>query len=204
MDELSIQESVKNKLLEWLGGDLQDWNISRDKPYFGFKIPQHDDKYFYVWVDAPIGYIAATKHYCDENKIDYLNLWGKDSNYEIHHFIGKDIIYFHGLFWPAMLNASKYKLPSSIHAHGFLSLNGEKMSKSKGTLISADKFAEVYEPDLLRFYFASKLNAKIDDIDLDLKDFVKKINSSLVGKLFNIASRLDGFLSKTVIKLQKI
>ena len=203
LDELSIQESVKNKLLEWLGGDLQDWNISRDKPYFGFKIPQHDDKYFYVWVDAPIGYIAATKHYCDENKIDYLNLWGKDSNYEIHHFIGKDIIYFHGLFWPAMLNASKYKLPSSIHAHGFLSLNGEKMSKSKGTLISADKFAEVYEPDLLRFYFASKLNAKIDDIDLDLKDFVKKINSSLVGKLFNIASRLDSFLSKNSYQTSK-
>ena len=203
LDELSIQESVKNKLLEWLGGDLQDWNISRDKPYFGFKIPQHDDKYFYVWVDAPIGYIAATKHYCDENKIDYLNLWGKDSNYEIHHFIGKDIIYFHGLFWPAMLNVSKYKLPSSIHAHGFLSLNGEKMSKSKGTLISADKFAEVYEPDLLRFYFASKLNAKIDDIDLDLKDFVKKINSSLVGKLFNIASRLDGFLSKNSYQTSK-
>ena len=128
----------------------------------------------YVWVDAPIGYIAATKYYCDKNKIDYLNLWGKDSNYKIHHFIGKDIIYFHGLFWPAMLNVSKYKLPSSIHAHGFLSLNGEKMSKS-GTLISADKFAETYEPDLLRFYFASKLNAKIDDIDLDLKDFVKKL-----------------------------
>jgi methionyl-tRNA synthetase len=203
LDELSIQDSVKNKLLEWLGGDLQDWNISRDKPYFGFKIPQHDDKYFYVWVDAPIGYIAASKYFCDENKIDYLNLWGKDSNYEIHHFIGKDIIYFHGLFWPAMLNASKYKLPSSIHAHGFLSLNGKKMSKSKGTLISADKFAEVYEPDLLRFYFASKLNAKIDDIDLDLNDFVKKINSSLVGKLFNIASRLDGFLNKNSYQTSK-
>ena len=203
LGDLNIQESVKNKLFEWLGGDLKDWNISRDKPYFGFNIPEYDEKYFYVWVDAPIGYIAATKYYCDKNKIDYLDLWGKDSKYEIHHFIGKDIIYFHGLFWPAMLNASKYKLPSSIHAHGFLSLNGEKMSKSKGTLILADKFAQAYEPDLLRFYFASKLNAKIDDLDLDLKDFVKKINTSLVGKLFNIASRLDGFLDENNYQTSK-
>ena len=188
------QKAIKRKLNEWLDGELADWNISRDAPYFGFEIPNEKDKFFYVWLDAPIGYIASTKNYCDKNKKDFMDIWSKKSDYEIHHFIGKDIIYFHGLFWPAVLNASKYKLPNSIHAHGFLSINGQKMSKSKGTFITADQFREKYEPDLLRFYFASKLNSKIEDIDLDLKDFTNKINSSLVGKIFNIGSRIDSFI----------
>ena len=188
------QKAIKRKLNEWLDGELADWNISRDAPYFGFEIPNEKDKFFYVWLDAPIGYIASTKNYCDKNKKDFMDIWNKKSDYEIHHFIGKDIIYFHGLFWPAVLNASKYKLPNSIHAHGFLSINGQKMSKSKGTFITADQFREKYEPDLLRFYFASKLNSKIEDIDLDLKDFTNKINSSLVGKIFNIGSRIDSFI----------
>ncbi len=194
LEDAVKQKAIKSKLNEWLDGELADWNISRDAPYFGFEIPNEKDKYFYVWLDAPIGYIASTKNYCDKNKKDYMDIWNKNSDYEIHHFIGKDIIYFHGLFWPAVLNASKYKLPNSIHAHGFLSINGRKMSKSKGTFITADQFREKYEPDLLRFYFASKLNSKIEDIDLDLKDFTNKINSSLVGKIFNIGSRVDAFI----------
>ena len=171
----SIQDSVVGKLSEWLEGDLRSWDISRDAPYFGFKIPNEADKYFYVWVDAPIGYIASAKNWAKKNNSNIDHLWGKSSEYEIHHFIGKDIIYFHGLFWPALLNNSNYKLPDSIHVHGFVSVNGEKMSKSKGTFITADQFADVCDPEILRYYFASKLNSKIEDLDLNLEDLAQKI-----------------------------
>ncbi len=192
----SIQDSVVGKLSEWLEGDLRSWDISRDAPYFGFKIPNEADKYFYVWVDAPIGYIASAKNWAEKNNLNIDHLWGKSSEYEVHHFIGKDIIYFHGLFWPALLNNSNYKLPDSIHVHGFVSVNGEKMSKSKGTFITADQFADVCNPELLRYYFASKLNSKIEDLDLNLEDLAQKINSDLVGKFSNIFSRSAPFISK--------
>jgi len=192
----SIQDSVVSKLSEWLEGDLRSWDISRDAPYFGFKIPDETDKYFYVWVDAPIGYIASAKNWAEKNNLNIDHLWGKTSEYEIHHFIGKDIIYFHGLFWPALLNNSNFKLPDSIHVHGFVSVNGEKMSKSKGTFITADQFADVCDPELLRYYFASKLNSKIEDLDLNLEDLAQKINSDLVGKFSNIFSRSAPFISK--------
>ena len=192
----SIQDSVVGKLSEWLEGDLRSWDISRDAPYFGFKIPNEEDKYFYVWVDAPIGYIASAKNWAEKNNLNIDHLWGKSSEYEIHHFIGKDIIYFHGLFWPALLNNSNYKLPDSIHVHGFVSVNGEKMSKSKGTFITADQFADVCDPEILRYYFASKLNSKIEDLDLNLEDLAQKINSDLVGKFSNIFSRSAPFISK--------
>ena len=192
----SIQDSVVGKLSECLEGDLRSWDISRDAPYFGFKIPNEADKYFYVWVDAPIGYIASAKNWAEKNNLNIDHLWGKSSEYEIHHFIGKDIIYFHGLFWPALLNNSNYKLPDSIHVHGFVSVNGEKMSKSKGTFITADQFADVCDPELLRYYFASKLNSKIEDLDLNLEDLAQKINSDLVGKFPNIFSRSAPFISK--------
>ena len=192
----SIQDSVVGKLSEWLEGDLRSWDISRDAPYFGFKIPNEADKYFYVWVDAPIGYIASAKNWAEKNNLNINHLWGKSSEYEIHHFIGKDIIYFHGLFWPALLNNSNYKLPDSIHVHGFVSVNGEKMSKSKGTFITADQFADVCDPEILRYYFASKLNSKIEDLDLNLEDLAQKVNSDLVGKFSNIFSRSAPFISK--------
>ena len=192
----SIQDSVVGKLSEWLEGDLRSWDISRDAPYFGFKIPDEANKYFYVWVDAPIGYIASAKNWAEKNNLNIDHLWSKNSEYEIHHFIGKDIIYFHGLFWPALLNNSNFKLPDSIHVHGFLSVNGEKMSKSKGTFITADQFADVCNPELLRYYFASKLNSKIEDLDLNLEDLAKKINSDLIGKFSNIFSRSAPFISK--------
>ena len=192
----SIQDSVVGKLSEWLEGDLRSWDISRDAPYFGFKIPDETDKYFYVWVDAPIGYIASAKNWAEKNNLNIDHLWGKTSEYEIHHFIGKDIIYFHGLFWPALLNNSNFKLPDSIHVHGFVSVNGEKMSKSKGTFITADQFADVCDPELLRYYFASKLNSKIEDLDLNLEDLAQKINSDLIGKFSNIFSRSAPFISK--------
>ena len=199
----SIQNSVVGKLSEWLEGDLRSWDISRDAPYFGFKIPDESDKYFYVWVDAPIGYIASAKNWAKKNNLSIDNLWGKNSEYEIHHFIGKDITYFHGLFWPALLDNSNYKLPNSIHVHGFVSVNGEKMSKSKGTFITADQFAEVCDPELLRYYFASKLNSKIEDLDLNLEDLAQKINSDLVGKFSNIFSRSAPFISKNNNRLSK-
>ena len=199
----SIQNSVVGKLSEWLEGDLRSWDISRDAPYFGFKIPDESDKYFYVWVDAPIGYIASAKNWAKKNNLSIDKLWGKNSEYEIHHFIGKDITYFHGLFWPALLDNSNYKLPNSIHVHGFVSVNGEKMSKSKGTFITADQFADVCDPELLRYYFASKLNSKIEDLDLNLEDLAQKINSDLVGKFSNIFSRSAPFISKNNNRLSK-
>ena len=207
LDTVSIQKPILGKLSEWIDGDLKSWDISRDKPYFGFKIPAEKDKYFYVWVDAPIGYMATASNWASQNSESIESLWGKDSEYEIHHFIGKDITYFHGLFWPALLMESKYKLPNSIHVHGFVTVNGEKMSKSKGTFITADQFADACDPELLRYYFASKLNSKIEDLDLNFEDLAQKVNSDLVGKFSNIFSRSapfisknDGFLSKEIHK----
>ena len=196
-----LQEPIVNKLKEWLNDDLKKWDISRDAPYFGFEIPGEKNKYFYVWLDAPIGYIASAKNWANKNNISIETLWGKESEYEIHHFIGKDISYFHGLFWPALLDSSNYKLPTGIHVHGFLTLNGEKMSKSKGTGIMAKEFAEICDPETLRYYFASKLNNKVEDLDLNLDDYVQKINSDLVGKYLNIASRSSSFIKKNDNKL---
>ena len=196
LEKSTLQKPIVSKLSEWLDGDLKSWDISRDAPYFGFKVPNETDKYFYVWVDAPIGYIASATNWANKNNQSLENLWGKNSQYEIHHFIGKDITYFHGLFWPALLMKSKYKLPDTIHVHGFVTINGEKMSKSKGTFITADQFAEACDPELLRYYFASKLNSKIEDLDLNLEDLAQKINSDLVGKFSNIFSRSAPFISK--------
>ena len=196
LKKTTLQKPIVAKLSEWLDGDLKSWDISRDAPYFGFKVPNETDKYFYVWVDAPIGYIASATNWANKNNQSLENLWGKNSQYEIHHFIGKDITYFHGLFWPALLMKSKYKLPDTIHVHGFVTINGEKMSKSKGTFITADQFAEACDPELLRYYFASKLNSKIEDLDLNLEDLAQKINSDLVGKFSNIFSRSAPFISK--------
>jgi methionyl-tRNA synthetase len=196
LEKSTLQKPIVAKLSEWLDGDLKSWDISRDAPYFGFKVPNETDKYFYVWVDAPIGYIASATNWANKNNQSLENLWGKNSQYEIHHFIGKDITYFHGLFWPALLMKSKYKLPDTIHVHGFVTINGEKMSKSKGTYITADQFAEACDPELLRYYFASKLNSKIEDLDLNLEDLAQKINSDLVGKFSNIFSRSAPFISK--------
>ena len=196
LDTSNIQKPIVGKLSEWLDGDLKSWDISRDTPYFGFKIPNETDKYFYVWVDAPIGYLASAANWANKNSLSLDDLWGKNSEYEIHHFIGKDITYFHGLFWPALLMESKYKLPDCIHVHGFVTVNGEKMSKSKGTFITADQFADACDPELLRYYFASKLNSKIEDLDLNLEDLAQKINSDLVGKFSNIFSRSAPFIAK--------
>ena len=196
LDTSNIQKPIVGKLSEWLDGDLKSWDISRDTPYFGFKIPNETDKYFYVWVDAPIGYLASAANWANKNSLSLDDLWSKNSEYEIHHFIGKDIIYFHGLFWPALLMESKYKLPDCIHVHGFVTVNGEKMSKSKGTFITADQFADACDPELLRYYFASKLNSKIEDLDLNLEDLAQKINSDLVGKFSNIFSRSAPFIAK--------
>ena len=196
IETVEIQESIKNKLKEWLGDDLKKWDISRDAPYFGFEIPGEDNKFFYVWVDAPIGYIASIYNWANSNQIAMEDLWSESSSYEIYHFIGKDIAYFHGLFWPALLNSAKLKLPSGINVHGFLTINGEKMSKSLGTGILARDFANITNPETLRYYFAAKLNNKVEDIDLNFDDYVQRINSDLVGKYLNIASRSASFLKK--------
>ena len=196
IEKVDIQESIKNKLKEWLGDDLKKWDISRDAPYFGFEIPGEDNKFFYVWVDAPIGYIASISNWANSNQIAMEDLWSENSSYEIYHFIGKDIAYFHGLFWPALLSSAKLKLPSGINVHGFLTINGEKMSKSLGTGILAKDFAKITNPETLRYYFAAKLNNKVEDIDLNFDDYVQRINSDLVGKYLNIASRSASFLKK--------
>ena len=196
LDGPHIIDPVRNKCLEWFNDTLKDWDISRDEPYFGFKIPGTDNKYFYVWLDAPIGYIASTKKYCDStNKDSFENIW-KHGDYEIHHFIGKDILYFHTLFWPAMLSVSGYKLPKKVRVHGFLTVNGEKMSKSRGTFILAKDYLDSLNPEFLRYYYASKLSESMDDIDFNIQDFVYKINSDLLGKVINIASRLASILTK--------
>jgi methionyl-tRNA synthetase len=192
----NLQKPITNKLSEWVNDDLQQWDISRDAPYFGFKIPEEDNKYFYVWLDAPIGYIASIDNWATRNNKDMNLLWSANSNYEIYHFIGKDISYFHGLFWPALLSASDLRLPDGIFVHGFLTINGEKMSKSKGTGILAKEFAELCDPETLRYYFAAKLNDKVEDIDLNFEDYVQRINSDLVGKYLNIASRCSSFIEK--------
>ena len=196
LKNVDLQESIKNKLNEWLNDDLKKWDISRDAPYFGFEIPEEKDKYFYVWVDAPIGYLASISNWAEKSKLNMQDLWSENSKYEIYHFIGKDIAYFHGLFWPALLSAANLKLPSGINVHGFLTINGEKMSKSKGTGILAKEFAEITNPETLRYYFAAKLNNKVEDIDLNFDDYVQRINSDLVGKYLNIASRSASFLKK--------
>jgi methionyl-tRNA synthetase len=190
------QASVANKLDEWFIAGLKDWDISRDGPYFGFKIPGEENKFFYVWLDAPIGYMASAKNYCDKNGLDFEKLWplhrspdGDGDEYELYHFIGKDIMYFHALFWPAMLIGSGIKVADKLFVHGFLTVNGEKMSKSRGTFIKADTYLNHLDPEFLRYYYASKLTDSIDDIDLSIEDFVNKINSDIVGKFANLASR---------------
>ncbi|WP_016955672.1 methionine--tRNA ligase [Catenovulum agarivorans] len=192
----ALQEQVANKLLEWFGDGLRGWDISRDAPYFGFNIPGTTDKFFYVWLDAPIGYMSSFKNLCDKKGIDFDAFWKLDSNAELHHFIGKDIINFHGLFWPAMLDGAGYRKPTGVHAHGFLTIDGEKMSKSKGTFIKARTYLEHLNPEYLRYYYAAKLTQRVDDLDLNLDDFAKRVNSDLVGKYVNIASRCAGFITK--------
>lgn len=191
-----LQAEVSNKLKEWLGQGLKEWDISRDAPYFGFEIPDAPGKYFYVWLDAPIGYMASFKNLCDKQGLDFDAYWGKDSDAELYHFIGKDIIYFHALFWPAMLAGANFRTPSAIFAHGFLTVNGEKMSKSRGTFIKARTYLEHLNPEYLRYYFAAKLSAGVDDIDLNFDDFAQRVNADLVGKVVNIASRCSGFIHK--------
>lgn len=190
--------SVARKLEEWFDAGLRDWDISRDAPYFGFRIPGTEDKYFYVWLDAPVGYLASFKNLCDSRTdLRFDEYFAADSQTELYHFIGKDIIYFHSLFWPAVLEGANYRKPTGIFAHGFLTVNGQKMSKSRGTFISADTYLKHLDPEYLRYYYAGKLGPGIEDIDLNLDDFVARTNSDLVGKLVNIASRCAGFISKT-------
>ena len=196
LKDLTLQDPIKNKLNEWIEDGLKPWDISRDKPYFGFEIPGEKDKFFYVWLDAPIGYLASAKNWAENNNMDMKDLWGESSDYEIHHFIGKDIAYFHALFWPALLKSSNIRLPESINVHGFLTIDGEKMSKSNGTFINADDFAENYDGELLRYYFADKFNNSIDDLDFNEDEFIQKINSDIVGKYLNIASRVSKFIEK--------
>jgi methionyl-tRNA synthetase len=191
-----LQPQVTHKLAEWLEGGLHQWDISRDAPYFGFEIPDAPGKYFYVWLDAPIGYMASFKNFCDKQGLDFDEFWKKDSTAELYHFIGKDIIYFHALFWPAMLSGANFRTPSAIFAHGFLTVNGEKMSKSRGTFIQARTYLNHLNPEYLRYYFAAKLSAGVDDLDLNFDDFSQRVNSDLVGKVVNIASRCSGFIAK--------
>ena len=191
-----LQPEVSNKMAEWLQNGLQEWDISRDAPYFGFEIPDAPGKYFYVWLDAPIGYMASCKALCDKLGMDFDSYWHKDSTSELYHFIGKDIIYFHALFWPAMLHGADFRTPSAIFAHGFLTVNGEKMSKSRGTFIKARTYLDHLNPEYLRYYFAAKLSAGVDDIDLSFDDFTQRVNADLVGKVVNIGSRCSGFISK--------
>ena len=193
--EHNLQPSIKNKLNEWLNDNLNNWDITRDSPYFGFKIPNEEDKYFYVWMDAPIGYIAAFEEFSKTND-NFKGIWDSEENGEIYHFIGKDIAYFHALFWPSILSGAGYRTPTSIFCHGFLTVDGKKMSKSRGTFIKASEYLKYLDPEFLRYYFASKLNDGIEDIDLNFEDFTKKINSDLVGKLINLASRCSTFIER--------
>ncbi len=193
----TLQGEAANKMGEWFENGLNDWDISRDAPYFGFEIPDAPGKYFYVWLDAPIGYMASFKKLCELQGLDFDEYWNKDSKTELYHFIGKDILYFHALFWPATLEYSGYRKPTQIFAHGFLSVNGEKMSKSRGTFITARSYLDhIKNPEYLRYYYAAKLNSTMEDIDLNLEDFVARVNSDLVGKYINIASRTAGFINK--------
>lgn len=193
----TLQDSVANKLAEWLDAGLQEWDISRDAPYFGFEIPNEPNKYFYVWLDAPIGYMASFKKLCETRpELDFDAYWNKDSKAEVYHFIGKDIVNFHALFWPAMLEGAGYRKPTGINVHGYLTVNGSKMSKSRGTFIKGRTYLDHLQPEYLRYYYASKLTQSVDDLDLNLQDFIQKVNSDLVGKVINIASRCAGFITK--------
>ncbi len=193
----SLQDEMANKLNEWFESGLQMWDISRDAPYFGFEIPDAPGKYFYVWLDAPIGYMGSFKHYCNTTgNADFDSYWQVGSDAELYHFIGKDIIYFHSLFWPAMLKGADFRQPTNVWAHGFITVNGTKMSKSKGTFVMARTYLDHLDPDYLRYYFAAKLTNRIDDLDLNLTDFAQRVNADLVGKVVNIASRCAGFISK--------
>ena len=199
-----LQAEAANKMDEWFGAGLRDWDISRDAPYFGFEIPGAPGKYFYVWLDAPVGYMASFKNLCERKNANsgqlsprrFDEFWGKDSTAELYHFIGKDILYFHALFWPAMLEAADYRTPTAIFVHGFLTVNGQKMSKSRGTFIKARTYLDHLDPEYLRYYFAAKLGPGVDDIDLNLEDFTARVNADLVGKVVNIASRCAGFVTK--------
>jgi len=191
-----LQEQVANKLKEWFDVGLQDWDISRDAPYFGFEIPNAPGKFFYVWLDAPVGYMGSFKNLCDREGLDFDEYWGKDSSTELYHFIGKDIVYFHALFWPAMLTGAGFRTPTAIFSHGFLTVNGEKMSKSRGTFIKARTFLDHLNPEYLRYYFAAKLSNRVEDIDLNFEDFSQRVNTDLVNKVVNIASRCSGFIKK--------
>jgi len=193
----ALQDAVANKLAEWLDSGLQEWDISRDAPYFGFEIPDEPGKYFYVWLDAPIGYMASFKNLCARRPdLDFDAYWAKDSTAELYHFIGKDIINFHALFWPAMLEGAGYRKPTAVNVHGYLTVNGQKMSKSRGTFVKARTYLDHLPPEYLRYYYAAKLGRGVDDMDLNLDDFVQKVNSDLVGKVVNIASRCAGFIHK--------
>lgn len=193
----SLQQEMANKLSEWFEQGLQQWDISRDAPYFGFEIPDAPGKFFYVWLDAPIGYMGSFKNLCDKrDDLNFDDFWSKDSTAEVYHFIGKDIVYFHSLFWPAMLEGAGLRKPTSVYAHGYVTVNGAKMSKSKGTFIKARTYLDNLDPEYLRYYYAAKLSSRIDDLDLNLEDFAQRVNSDLVGKLVNLASRTAGFISK--------
>ncbi len=194
----TLQDSVANKLAEWLDSGLQAWDISRDAPYFGFEIPGAEGKYFYVWLDAPIGYMASFQNLCDRTEdLNFDDYWSKDSKAELYHFIGKDIINFHALFWPAMLTSADFKTPDGVFAHGYITVNGEKMSKSRGTFIMAKTYLKHLDPEYLRYYYAAKLGPGVEDIDLNLEDFVQRVNTDLVNKFVNIASRCAGFVKKS-------
>lgn len=192
-----LQDQVSNKLDEWFKDGLREWDISRDKPYFGFPIPGETDKYFYVWLDAPVGYMASFKNYCERNKnLNFADYWERETETELYHFIGKDIIYFHALFWPAMLHGANYRTPTAIFVNGFLTVDGQKMSKSRGTFIKARTYLNHLQPEYLRYYFAAKLSDRIEDLDINFEDFTQRINADLVGKFINIASRCASFISK--------
>jgi methionyl-tRNA synthetase len=192
-----VQEEVANKLSEWLDSGLHEWDISRDAPYFGFEIPDAPGKYFYVWLDAPIGYMASFKNLCEKQEgLEFDDFWKKDSETELYHFIGKDIVNFHALFWPAMLTSANFRTPTQVCVHGFLTVNGKKMSKSRGTFINARSYLDNLNPEYLRYYFAAKLSSGVDDLDLNLDDFIQRVNSDLVGKVVNIASRCAKFITK--------
>ncbi len=197
VDSGSLQPQVANKLKEWFADELRPWDISRDAPYFGFKIPGTDDKYFYVWLDAPVGYMASLQNLITKRPdLQFDTYWKAESKAQLYHFIGKDIMYFHALFWPAMLHGAAFRLPTNIFVHGYLTINGEKMSKSRGTFITAKAYAEHLDPECLRYYFAAKLSSHIEDIDLNLTDFMQRTNADLVGKYVNLASRSAGFITK--------
>ena len=196
MSSGALQPEVVNKMQEWFDDGLRDWDISRDEPYFGFKIPGTDNKYFYVWVDAPIGYMASFKELSERINLDFDDWWKPDTDTELYNFVGKDIIYFHTLFWPAMLMGAGFRTPTAVFAHGFLTVDGAKMSKSRGTFIQARTYLDHLNPDYLRYYFCARLGPGLGDIDLSLDDFVFRVNSDMVGKVVNIASRCAGFIQR--------